>query len=117
MERYGGSMVGGLAGVGAGLSASQYAATAAVDAPREMRGVEGALQRVLTLNQVAAGVTEIVDDLRRRLLGISEPNQAGGDKSGPTPVHCELELLSLSLATLEGRMKSLFDKIGDLQRV
>jgi hypothetical protein len=89
---------------------------AAEQTARETREVEGSLELVRRLNDVAAKAIARTNDMKARLLGLSEP-QGAGPKDGPRPVACELTELRTLLNSLDGQLSHLHENITVLERV
>ena len=82
---------------------------------REMRQVEAAIQKARSMADRASNAISLLDDMRQRLLGLSEPEPPKG--SAPEPVRSELEDLNHQLDRLCNLLMAIEEKAGSLQRV
>lgn len=94
-----------------------YSGTTAAEAPREQRVVEGHVSAARSLLDQANNINLAMDELRHRLLGLSEPNSPPRDKEPPQLVRHELAELGLTLERLHVAMQAMGSKINDLQRI
>lgn len=104
---------GGLAG-----SASQYPGAQLSEKPREQRIIENQIHSANRMIECANGIMAHMDDLRGRLLGISEPNTPPSNRDNePKLGRAELPELSTLLERLEQQLGAIANKLGDLQRI
>lgn len=89
---------------------------AAVSPARETREIEGALESVRRLNELAAKAVARLGDMKQRLLGLSEP-QTVSAKDGPRPISCETVELRNLMQSLEAHIERVHDSISALEHV
>lgn len=86
--------------------------------PRENRIIENHLNAVQSAYGGVARACEIVDELRARLLGISEPMAPQtNQKEAPQLVRAELPELGAALERMQAMTSNLLGKLVDLQGI
>lgn len=96
--------------------AQPYAAAAGTEAARDTREVEGMLELSRRLLDVAQRACARTSDMKHRLLGMSEPMQAGA-KDGPKVVASELPELRGNLGALDVLLDRLHENLTVLERI
>lgn len=87
------------------------------EAPREHREIERLLLTVHSLVDNAGSALNTLDDLRARLLGLSEPQPPTNAKEPAQLVRAELPELGMQLERLTAIVATIHQKLADLQRI
>lgn len=104
------------ASVSDSLPPGRYAGEAAQPS-RETREVEALLESARRLNDIAAKAYARTNDMKVRLLGLSDPQSVGNNKEVAKIVPCELTDLRQNLGSLEMWLDKLHENITALERV
>lgn len=88
----------------------------AVEAKRDTREVEGLLEAARRLTEVTSRAIARTNDMKHRLLGMSEPTSITKDQP-PQPKGPELTELRVLLSVLEAGLDKVHENITTLERI